>query len=120
MTDELVGYGHSYEKERRRNDTIMLALVQDIRKTVNDLTEKLDAHIIAESTLRRDLIKDAFPDNDPHGHRRLHEASLQRAEDQAAFWGKMRFEITRWGLLGFCGWAAYALWKAALAGVMLR
>jgi hypothetical protein len=59
---------------------------------------------------------DAFPEADPVGHRKHHEAVIKAAEDRAAFWAKMRFELTRWGLIGFVAWAGTQLWQAALQG----
>lgn len=57
-----------------------------------------------------------FPDADPEGHRAVHEADIQRAKDRAEFWNRMNYEITKYGLMGFIGWAAYVLWAAFLRG----
>ena len=35
---------------------------------------------------------------------------------RAEFWEAMAREIGKWGLIGFLGWAAYALWNAFLQG----
>jgi hypothetical protein len=42
--------------------------------------------------------------------------AIKAAEAKAEFWEKMRFEIFRWGLIGFIGWVVVSLWKAALLG----
>ncbi len=63
-----------------------------------------------------DLIRSGFPDGDPTGHRRYHEAEMARIEARAAFWEKMRFELAKWGLIGFAAWALQALLRAVLSG----
>lgn len=65
---------------------------------------------------RLEHIATGFPGNDPEGHRIFHEAYIRKLEERAAFWRKMTFELSKYGLMGFLGWAAYALWKAFLMG----
>lgn len=58
----------------------------------------------------------AYPDGDPDGHRHAHEAWIQKAEESAAFWKKMREELTKYGLIAFIGFAVVALWTQFLQG----
>lgn len=95
-------------------------LVMVVHDTVTAIDAKLSKHISDETTdlaanIQR-LLADAFPAGDATGHRRTHEADIQRIEDSAAFWKTMRFEISRYGLLGFLGWAGYKLWASFLQG----
>lgn len=111
----------SIDLERRAADHgALLVLVQQVHATVKDLEVKLTHHMTEETqelaqaiTL---LMNQSFPKGDGDGHRRHHEASIQAAEDRAAFWRTMRTEISKYGLLGFLGWALYALWAAFLLG----
>jgi len=57
-----------------------------------------------------------FPTDDPEGHRVWHESEIQRVKDRAEFWKKMTYELSKYGLIGFLGWTAYALWQAFLHG----
>lgn len=64
----------------------------------------------------RQIAMDAFPEGDAAGHKKYHLASIKAAESKAAFWDKMQFELVRWGLIGFAGWAVYQLWQGFLNG----
>ena len=82
--------------------------------------EAINAHMVQQSKdqkaeLEAAMIR-AFPDGDPEGHRRHHEAVIRAAEARAEFWSKMRFELIRWGLFGFLGWAAVQLWLGFING----
>lgn len=115
-------------KDRRRsvNDPLMSMFrqiqnnQQEIKDSQRAMDNKLTKHMesvpkdLAEAIA--ELMADSFPQGDPAGHRRYHEASIKAAEDRADFWSKMRMELFKWGLLGFAGWAAYALWHAFLQG----
>ncbi|MGB4817556.1 MAG: hypothetical protein WBP33_00455, partial [Saprospiraceae bacterium] len=58
----------------------------------------------------------AFPRGDPDAHRLHHELAIRKAEASASFWQTLATELAKYGLIGFIGWAGYALWKAFLAG----
>lgn len=89
--------------------------LDDLNEAVRDTANELRAHADGE-TARIAAIADGFPDGDPDGHRRYHEAEIKRIERRADFWQKMRLELAKWGLIGFIGWAAVALWQQALKG----
>jgi len=107
--------------ERRISDTAaVLGIVTQINSSLCKLDEKLSMHITSETAIlaneiARVMLK-AFPDGDADGHRRFHEANVIKAEESAKFWRTLSVEITKFGLLGFLGWAGYALWKAFLMG----
>lgn len=63
-----------------------------------------------------EAMSDAFPGGDSTGHREAHLAWIKKAEESAAFWRKMREELTRYGLIAFLGFAAIALWQSFLKG----
>jgi hypothetical protein len=58
----------------------------------------------------------AFPDGDPEGHRRHHEAVIKKAEESAEFWATMRKEIGKWGLISVIGFLAVSAWQSFLQG----
>lgn len=108
--------------ERRREQDMLFDLIAQQNQKLDDLTEvvrdtahELRAHAEGE-TIRIAAIAAGFPDSDPDGHRRYHEAEIKRIERRADFWQKMRLELAKWGLIGFIGWAAVALWQQALKG----
>jgi hypothetical protein len=112
---------------RRSDDTVLLLLVQkihedvkEVRSDVTGLTTRLDVHMHNETLALAEavatLMVKSFPQGDPDGHKALHEADIQAAKDKAEFWKKMRFELSRAGLLAFLIWAGVQIWKGALAG----
>ncbi len=108
--------------ERRREQDMLFDLLaqqnqklDDLNEAVRDTANELRAHADGE-TARIAAIAAGFPDGDPDGHRRYHEAEIKRIERRADFWQKMRLELAKWGLIGFLGWAAVALWQQALKG----
>ena len=105
--------------DRRKSDPLM-ALVSEVLSGQQQLHEKMDAHTktvpqVLQGAIEK-LVSEAFPDSDPELHRRIHEADLKKAEARAEFWQKLLLELCKYGLLGFVGWAAIALWKTFLAG----
>lgn len=108
--------------ERRREQNIVLDLLAQqndkldkLTDVVRDTANELRAHAEGE-TARIAAVAAGFPDSDPAGHRRYHEAEIKRIERRADFWGKLRLELAKYGLLGFLGWALVALWQQALKG----
>lgn len=103
--------------ERRADDSVMLALVQTIQADITDMQTTLKAHVETEpkewAKVLSDLMNKSFPDGDPDGHRRDHETRMKLAEEKAAFWAKMTYELKKWGLIGFVLWAIKTLVEAA-------
>jgi hypothetical protein len=108
------------ENERRANDSLVVLLMQEVHKKIDQMDKKLTEHMTNETiTLAQEiatLINTAFPSNDPQGHKAYHEAQMQAAADRAEFWKTMRTEISKWGLLGFVGWIVVTAWRAFLMG----
>ncbi len=99
------------------NDGAILALIQTIQADVTEMKGTLHAHIETEpkewAKILTDLMVKSFPDGDPDGHRRDHETRIKLAEEKAAFWAKMAYELKRWGLIGFTLWALKTLIESA-------
>jgi hypothetical protein len=113
--------------ERRTETSVLLALVQTVHDDVKTMHTNLTAldlrltkHMTEETMeLAREISKlmsDAFPEGDPSGHRKHHEAVIAKAEARAAFWRKMLEEIIKYGLVGLVGWLALTVWSAFLQG----
>lgn len=105
-------------------EEVMLTLVRQMDASVRDLNAKLTEHIVLEASMTSKLVNEllvrSFPDGDPDGHRRHHEAVIKAAEARAEFWSKMRYDLVKWGLLAFLGWGiaqvGIMVWKVLLAG----
>ena len=114
---------HQPFTDRTERDAIIL-LLQVVHDKIESMDEKLSNHINDEPlTLAEEIAKlmnKSFPQGDPEGHRAYHEDSIKRAEANAEFWSKMRFEISKWGLIGFLGWfigmVAVSVWKTNFRG----
>lgn len=102
--------------DRRAPSSELLMLVQEVKTSQEEITAKLEAVPTDIAKALAVLMKDAFPEGDPDGHRKHHEAVIKAAEEKAEFWKKMRYEITQKGLIGFSLWAAWYLWLAFLQG----
>lgn len=63
--------------------------------------DKLTAHMDQRFSELQALIKSAFPDGDPHGHRMAHEAQIEQAQG----WKKLKAEVVSKFLTGGL-WAA--------------
>ena len=88
----------------------MAAQIEAVRDALHD-------HISTEpkewAKVLSDLMSKSFPDGDPEGHRRYHEAILKEAEKKAEFWVDMSDKLKKWGLIGFALWAIKVLVEAA-------
>jgi len=113
--------------ERRTETTVLLSLVKNVHddiKTLHTRFELLDGKLSQHMTeetmeLAQEIVKltmAAFPEGDPNGHRKHHEAEIARVEARAEFWKKMVFEISKAGLFGLLCWLAIAAWSAFLQG----
>jgi hypothetical protein len=60
---------------------------------------------------RVDDLAKGFPDGDPDGHRRAHEALIKRAEAKARFYEDLRGELAKKGLWALIGLLGIALWQ---------
>lgn len=114
------GKEHTTEDRRSASNEALIGLVNQVLQGMSDLAQKLsdnneDLKLEIKSAVG-DLKKAAFPEGDPDGHRKHHEAVIKAAEEKAEFWKKMRLALAQYGLLGFAGWAIYALWTALLHG----
>lgn len=103
-------------RDRRTSDEYVIFL-DTILASIKRLDEKVDAISGTQVTLmsfKKDfeahleretqMCRAAFPNGDPDGHRRAHEARIREVESKAVFWEKMRVkagELTVWAFL-FC------------------
>lgn len=102
--------------ERRRDNAALLLLVQKVLDGLEDIKHELKTHIAEETEQFAEISNAAYPGGDPIGHRRWHEADIKHLEERAEFWRIMKTEISKWGLIGFLGFAAVALWTHFLKG----
>ncbi len=101
--------------ERRRNKDVLFEVIQQQNAKLDNLADFVRTSA-TEQAQRLDSLASGFPDGDPAGHRRYHEAEIKRIEARAEFWSKLRLSVTQWGLLGFLGWALVSLWHEFLKG----
>lgn len=98
----------------------VIAMTQQTHDVVMSLRKELADHMLNETKELAEMVTSimqrSFPEGDPEGHRKYHEASIMKAEANAKFWQTMSLELSKYGLLGFLGWALYALWSAFLQG----
>ncbi|OWT68097.1 MULTISPECIES: hypothetical protein [unclassified Achromobacter] len=56
------------------------------------------------------LLESSFPDGDPEGHRRYHEAIIKREERREEFYQKLFTELASKGLWALIGFLCVAVW----------
>lgn len=108
-----------FEDRRQSSSSGFAALMEMVKETnvnVNTLRTEIADGLTSQRLALDSAMADAFPEGDPVGHRKHHEAVIKAAEDRAKFWETMRTEIAKYGLVGFVGWATYSLWTAFLQG----
>lgn len=98
----------------------MLQLITEIHKGQQALHAQLAEHMIdvkvGLAAAITKLMTESFPEGDPSAHRKLHEEANAAAKAKTAFWQKLLFEITKYGLIGLIGWVAITAWQAFLHG----
>jgi hypothetical protein len=110
--------------KERRNDAsaALIHLVDALTQQVHAMNDKLDAHMAAQAVERKtiieDLIKRAVPEGDLDGHYNYHHAAIEAQRKKAEFWDKMKYELVRWGLIGFIAWAILFFGNAAWLRVL--
>ena len=82
----------------------------------------LTASIVSYMDKQTDIAV-AFPKHpdtgepDYAGHCSAHDQFIAESKARTEFWKKMRFELVKWGLLGFLGWLLIqVLWPALVKG----
>ncbi|TCK43970.1 hypothetical protein B0G84_2318 [Paraburkholderia sp. BL8N3] len=74
--------------------------------TRQDVTDKK----VEEAIRRIDDLHKAFPGGDWDGHRRYHEAVIQRIEERAKLYQDLRAELAKKGLWALIAAIASAIW----------
>lgn len=74
--------GTEWQEERRRNDSLVIELMQEIKGKVDGIDDRLTQHANDDARRFDAFIGTAFPDGDPHGHRAVHEAWIREMEDR--------------------------------------
>lgn len=65
---------------------------------------------------RLEALEKAFPNSDPEGHRRYHEAEIRKLHEHTERMASLKYEVAKWAVLAIIGWAAVALWGVFVRG----
>lgn len=105
MTQEQAQVFDEWQDERRRNDSLMLGMMSQIKENLQIVHEqqmaadlRLAAHVAREED-QISAFMSAFPDG-PENHRRSHEAMILAASAQERFWAELRLDVAKKGLWG--------------------
>jgi hypothetical protein len=108
-----------YEEEPHTGGRGWSAVVKAIDSLRDEIgqrhTENTSAIEVIQAELkvaieRIDDIAKGFPDNDPDGHRRAHEALIRKDEERAKLYSALREELVKKGLWAFIGAVLAGLW----------
>ena len=110
-----------HDRRRESPMPVLLEMVKQIRESQVTLEKQMADHMKQETdaltTAVKKILEDSFPDGDPAGHKKFHEASIAKAEAEAKFWQEMRVAAAKWAGLGVLGFIATAVWIAIKAEV---
>ena len=70
--------------------------MQGVRAEIKDIKRSLDEHIENQD----EMCQTAFPDGDPDGHRRIHEAEIRRKEAEAEVWMAAKKKVIEMTIIG--------------------
>jgi hypothetical protein len=91
----------------------MFEMIKELRDKLDHfITVTFPAHADNEEATFKEL---GTPEEIRH-RREWIDAAVQQQKERGDFYKRLTFELTKWGLFGFLGWAAYALWQAFLQG----
>ena len=108
-----------FEDRRQSQSSGFAALMEMVKETnanVSQLRTELADGALAQKLALEDVLADAFPEGDPIGHRKHHEAVIKAAEQRAKFWTDMAASVAKWGLVGLVGWMVNLAWQGLLQG----
>tara|TARA_R110001599_G_scaffold171353_1_gene362446 strand:+ start:463002 stop:463334 length:333 start_codon:yes stop_codon:yes gene_type:complete len=91
------------------------ALMDAIRNLQGSFDHRHEENTSTLSALEKkvDRVLKGFPDGDPDGHRRFHEAMIRKAEAKEKFWNDMRGKLVERGIWAVIGLVLIALGIAA-------
>lgn len=89
-----------------------------IEHQLSSLTQSIVAYMDKQTDIGAAFPKDPHTgEPDYNGHCSAHEQFIAESKARTEFWKKMRFELTKWGLLGFLGWLLIqVVWPALVKG----
>ena len=101
----------------RRGSEIVLGIVQQI----NDMHTDLKNHIKDEqediALAVANIVTRSFPDGDPEGHKRHHEAVIKQQEAKADLYSFLLKEGLKYGLITCLCWIGYSIWQGFILGI---
>lgn len=90
----------AWQMEAEKAGGVALAeVIKEVRDTQRDILQRLDS------------LSRAFPAGDPDGHRRYHEAEIERMELRNRLVRVALEKVVQAGALAGCGWVAVAMWN---------
>jgi len=93
-----------------------MEMVKETNSNVSTLRQEIADGAIAQKLAIEDVLADAFPEGDPVGHRKHHEAVIKAAEKRAQFWTDMATSVAKWGIVGLLAWLVTLAWQGLLSG----
>lgn len=112
MPDQEPNSALVYEMIAQHNEVIieMKGMVADLIKEMRDQKNNHEDC--------KDKLNKAVPNGDYEGHRRYHEAVIERMEARAAIWKDVQKSVAKWGVIGLLTFMATALWHETIAKVV--
>lgn len=97
-------------EERRRNDSLVLALMQEVNNRVIAMDAKLEGHMADEKHWRDEVLSAAFPGGDAAGHKAYHDDVIETLREKKRLYSDLRSHLAKWGIVGALAFLATAVW----------
>lgn len=97
--------------DRRKDPQRVLVRLEQIERSLDTVLEKLEE----VSRIREAIPEDEDGARDYEGHRKYHEQLITESLARQDFWRRMKYDLVRWGLIFFLGWAVIALLKSGIS-----
>lgn len=121
----LTHIGEVVEQFRTDENARHMKLDKEISDRFGRINDRFDTieeklHHLTDSVTafmgRSEVLWNAFPGQDPEGHRKAHEDWLAESREKKEFYAMLKKELAKYGLLGLIGWLFFWAWYGFLQG----
>ena len=108
-------------ERRKSSEQYDFEIYRGIVQQIHDMHTDLKKHIMDEqgdiTSAVANMVTRSFPEGDPEGHKRYHEAVIKQQEAKADLYRFLLKEGLKYGLLTCLCWIGYSIWQGLLLGI---
>lgn len=99
------------DEEQRERFELISDRFESLERKIHHLTDSITSFMG-----KTEILFNAFPGQDPEGHRKAHEAWLAEVRERKEFYSMLKKELAKYGLLGLVSWLLFLAWNGILKG----